>query len=71
MSSRAERTSKARSVGRPPGATGEATRAEILDAALEAFAEAGFEAMSVRELTRRLEVPPFSCFNASNIAPSF
>jgi TetR/AcrR family transcriptional regulator len=45
-----------RPAGRPPGATGEGTRDEILDAALQAFAEAGFEAMSVRELTRRLGV---------------
>jgi AcrR family transcriptional regulator len=43
-------------VGRPPGATGDETRGEILDASLKAFAEAGFEAMSVRELTRRLGV---------------
>jgi len=47
---------KPRSVGRPPGATAERTRAEILDAALDAFAEAGFEATSIRELTRRLGV---------------
>lgn len=42
--------------GRPEGAIGERTRAQILDAALEAFADTGFEAMSVRELTRRLHV---------------
>ncbi len=47
---------KPRPAGRPPGATGDATRSEILDGALEAFSEAGFEAMSVRELTRRLGV---------------
>ena len=48
---------KSRPAGRPPGAaTGDETRNEILDAALKAFAEAGFEAMSVRELTRRLGV---------------
>ena len=47
---------KRRRVGRPPGATGERTRGDILDAALEAFAASGFEAMSVRELTRRLDV---------------
>ncbi len=47
---------KSRPAGRPPGATGTDTRSEILDGALEAFAEAGFEAMSVRELTRRLGV---------------
>ncbi len=56
MSSRAQRTRESRSAGRPPGATGDDTRSGILDAALEAFAEAGFEAMSVRELTRRLGV---------------
>jgi len=56
MSSRLRRKKRVRTAGRPPGATGERTRAEILDAALEAFAEAGFEAMSVRELTRRLGV---------------
>jgi len=47
---------KARAVGRPPGDTAERTRGEILDAALDAFAESGFEATSVRELTRRLGV---------------
>lgn len=45
-----------RPVGRPPGATGQRTREEILEGALEAFADAGYEAMSVRELTRRLSV---------------
>ncbi len=43
-------------IGRPPGADGEATRETILKAALEAFAEAGYEAMSVRALARRLGV---------------
>jgi TetR/AcrR family transcriptional regulator len=47
---------RARGAGRPPGATAEQTREEILDAALRAFADAGFEAMSVRELTRALGV---------------
>lgn len=56
MSSQAISIKKARPAGRPPGATGEETRVEILDAALESFAEAGYEAMSVRELTRRLGV---------------
>ena len=56
MSSHARRATESRRVGRPPGATGDRTRSEILDAALAAFAEAGFEAMSVRELTRRLGV---------------
>ena len=56
MSSHSIATEKSRPAGRPPGATGGETRFEILDAALEAFAEAGFEAMSVRKLTRRLGV---------------
>jgi AcrR family transcriptional regulator len=56
MSSHPVATRKSRPAGRPPGATGADTRGEILDGALEAFAEAGFEAMSVRELTRRLGV---------------
>ena len=56
MSSHSVATRKSRPAGRPPGATGADTRGEILDGALEAFAEAGFEAMSVRELTRRLGV---------------
>lgn len=57
MSSPAKTTTKSRSAGRPPGATsGDETRGAILDAALKAFAEAGFAAMSVRELTRRLGV---------------
>jgi len=43
-------------VGRPPGDTAERTRGEILDAALDAFAAGGFEATSIRELTRRLGV---------------
>jgi TetR/AcrR family transcriptional regulator len=55
MSSHAVRKA-ARTAGRPPGATGDETRDSILDAALEAFAASGFEAMSVRELTRRLGV---------------
>jgi AcrR family transcriptional regulator len=43
-------------LGRPPGADGRETREAILDAALEAFAGTGYEAMSVRELTRQLGV---------------
>lgn len=50
------RESTSRPAGRPRGATAERTRGEILDAALKAFAEAGFGAMSVRELTRQLGV---------------
>ena len=45
-----------RLLGRPPGASGERTREEILQAALEAFAESSYDAMSVRELTRQLDV---------------
>ncbi|MBW2313434.1 MAG: TetR/AcrR family transcriptional regulator [Deltaproteobacteria bacterium] len=56
MSSTGKSSAKGRPAGRPVGSTAEATRVEILDAALEAFSEAGFEAMSVRELTRRLGV---------------
>lgn len=56
MSSRAIKKTGPRPSGRPRGATGDDTRGEILDAALKAFAAAGFEAMSVRELTRRLGV---------------
>ena len=43
-------------MGRPPGADGQRTREEILECALGAFAESGFEAMSVRRLTRELDV---------------
>jgi TetR/AcrR family transcriptional regulator len=56
MSSPAEQTGPPRPAGRPLGATGDDTRGEILDAALKAFAEVGFGAMSVRELTRQLGV---------------
>lgn len=42
--------------GRPPGADADATRTAILEGALEAFASAGYDAVSVRELTRRLGV---------------
>lgn len=38
-------------LGRPPGADADRTRAAILDAALEAFAERGFEGASIREIT--------------------
>lgn len=43
-------------MSRNPRTDGEATRELILEAALEAFAEVGYEALSVRELTRRLGV---------------
>ncbi|MFT4569446.1 MAG: TetR/AcrR family transcriptional regulator [Hyphomicrobiaceae bacterium] len=45
-----------RGAGRPRGATADRTREEILEGALEAFADAGYEAMSVRELARRVGV---------------
>jgi TetR/AcrR family transcriptional regulator len=46
-----------RRVGRPPARAGTVrSRSEILDAALEAFGATGYDAMSVRELTRRLGV---------------
>ncbi len=56
MASSTTKTKRARVLGRPPGASGERTREEILQAALEAFAETGYDAMSVRELTRQLDV---------------
>jgi AcrR family transcriptional regulator len=42
--------------GRPPGGTTSLTTEELLDRALEAFAERGFEGTSVRELARDLGV---------------
>jgi AcrR family transcriptional regulator len=42
--------------GRPPAAESPATRDEILAAALRAFAERGYDGMSVRELNARLGV---------------
>ena len=46
-----------RRAGRPPALAGAVrSREEILDAALEAFGAIGYEAMSVRGLTRRLGV---------------
>lgn len=56
MSSHVAKAGPSRPVGRPAGTSSQHTRDEILAAALEAFAEAGFEAMSVRELCRRLGV---------------
>jgi len=50
------RASARRRPGRPAGADGDATRRALLDAALEAFAEHGYEAMSVRDLARRVGV---------------
>ncbi len=40
-----------RRLGRPPGADADKTRAALLDAALRAFAERGFEGASIREIT--------------------
>ena len=56
MSSPTNTITPSRRVGRPSGATADDTRGEILDAALKDFADVGFEAMSVRKLTRRLGV---------------
>ncbi|HEU5084926.1 MAG TPA: TetR/AcrR family transcriptional regulator [Acidimicrobiales bacterium] len=38
-------------IGRPPGADADKTKAALLDAALRAFAERGFEGASIREIT--------------------
>lgn len=38
-------------IGRPPGADAEQTKAALLDAALAAFAERGFDGASIREIT--------------------
>ncbi len=43
-------------IGRPPGADADQTRAAILDAALSAFAERGFEGASIREITGSIGV---------------
>lgn len=43
-------------MGRPPGADAEKTRTELLDAALVAFAERGFEGTSIREITGEVGV---------------
>lgn len=54
MSNTFVRVSKTRSanlLGRPPGADADRTRATILDAALGAFADRGFEGASIREIT--------------------
>ena len=51
------RRPRPRRVGRPRAVAGRVrSREEILDAAVEAFAARGYEATSVRELTRRLGV---------------
>lgn len=41
----------AKRIGRPPGADADKTKAALLDAALKAFAERGFEGASIREIT--------------------
>jgi AcrR family transcriptional regulator len=43
--------SPAKRIGRPAGADADRTRTLILEAALEAFAERGFEGASIREIT--------------------
>ncbi|WP_436794698.1 TetR/AcrR family transcriptional regulator [Actinospongicola halichondriae] len=43
--------SEGRRIGRPPGADADKTKAALLDAALSAFAERGFEGASIREIT--------------------
>jgi len=51
------RRRRPRRVGRPRAVAGRVrAREEILDAAVEAFAALGYEAASVRQLTRRLGV---------------
>lgn len=47
---------RARRIGRPPGADADKTKAAILDAALSAFAERGFEGASIREITSSVGV---------------
>lgn len=49
-------TAGARRIGRPPGADAEQTRAAILDAALTAFADRGFDGASIREITGSIDV---------------
>lgn len=54
MSNTFVRVSKTRStnqLGRPPGADADRTKAAILDAALGAFADRGFDGASIREIT--------------------
>ena len=41
----------AKRIGRPPGADADRTKAALLDAALAAFAERGFDGASIREIT--------------------
>lgn len=43
--------SSVKRIGRPPGADADKTKAALLDAALKAFAERGFEGASIREIT--------------------
>ncbi len=43
-------------MGRPPGADAESTRNEILEAALRAFADRGFDGASIRDITNEVGV---------------
>lgn len=45
-----------RRMGRPPGADADRTKDALLDAALRAFAERGFEGASIREITNSIGV---------------
>lgn len=56
MVERAAKTASAGGVTGSAAARGEDTRTALLTSALEAFASAGYQAMSVRELTRSLDV---------------
>ena len=57
MAIKPSRRPRRRRAGRPPATAGAVrSREEILDAALEAFGALGYDAMSVRELTRQLGV---------------
>ena len=49
-------TLEARRIGRPPGADAEQTKTAILDAALDAFADRGFDGASIREITGSIGV---------------
>ena len=55
-SSAAARSDDGPRIGRPPGADADRTRTAILDAALAAFAERGFDGASIREITGSIGV---------------